>query len=72
MRIEQELVQPGRLNLFPLAHQRWRQPSPGIIRLDVRIHHLLVGNHHREQEPGKVTTPRGIVATGIDRILRHD
>ena len=72
MRIEQELVQPGRLNLFPLAHQRWRQPSPGIIRLDVRIHRLLVGNHHRKQEPGKVTTPRGIVATGIDRILRHD
>ena len=64
-------MQPARLHLLALAHERRRQPAPGVVGLDVRVDLLLVGDHDREQEPGQVAAFGRVVPAGTDRVFRH-
>ena len=69
MGIQQELVQPARLHLLPLPHQRRREPAPGIVRLDVGIDRFFVGDDDREQQPGQIASLSSVVVARFQGIL---
>ena len=71
LRVEQEFVQPARLHLLPLADERRRQPAPRVVRLDVGIDLLLVGDHDGKQQPGQIAAAGRVVRSGLHGIGGH-
>ena len=71
LRVEQEFVQPARLHLLPLADERRRQPAPRVVRLDVGIDLLLVGDHDGKEQPGQIAATGRVVRSGLHGIGWH-